>query len=384
MTRFLVALASRLKIKKPGNRSNLYFCHDLTARAQWRSTGAKFNIPRPIQNRSKQYALHMRLHRFFALMSIAAVITTVLVSPSTAAGKADDKTPKGKAMGYWTKDKLENALTRDFEFEIGAKSGKLVALGKPAKGSGGVKTGTTGASWTKLGKPLAATGKVFFTMGTTNYVCSGLLITEATPGRSIVLTAGHCVWDNKAVGAWATNFIFIPAYDSNPVNDCSSSPDRCLVATALVASSGFTSQTSFSTQATTYDWAFVAVEESGETGFNLAVDGFSNSATAYAFGYPAARPYSGNDLVYCAGPISQDTRSNGMTWGLGCNMTGGASGGPWLAGFNTTTNVGSASSLNSYKYGSDSTKMYGPKFNAKTLEVFYSALLATGNTVVNN
>ena len=326
----------------------------------------------------------MRLHRFFALMSIAAVITTVLVSPSTAAGKADDKTPKGKAMGYWTKDKLENALTRDFEFEVGAKSGKLVALGKPAKGGGGVTTGTTGASWTKFGKPLAATGKVFFTMGATNYVCSGSLITEATTGRSIVLTAGHCVWDNKAVGAWATNFIFIPAYDSNPVNDCSSSPDRCLVATALVASSGFTSQTSFSTQATTYDWAFVAVEESGESGFNLAVDGFSNSAPAYAFGYPAATPYSGKDLVYCAGPISQDTRNSGVTWGLACKMTGGSSGGPWISGFNTSTNDGSASSLNSYKYTNDSTKMYGPKFNAKTKAVFDAALLAGENTVVNN
>lgn len=383
MTRFLVALASRLKIKKSGNRSNLYFGHDMAARTQRRSTGAKLNIPRPIQNRSKQYALHMRLHRFFALMSIAAVITTVLVSPSTAAGKADDKTPKGKAMGYWTKDKLENALTRDFEFEIGAKSGKLVALGKPAKGKGGVTTGTTGASWTKFGKPLAATGKVFFTMGATNYVCSGSLITEATTGRSIVLTAGHCVWENKAVGAWATNFIFIPAYDSNPVNNCESSPDRCLVATALVASLGFTSQTSFSTQATTYDWAFAAVEESGESGFNLAVDAFSNSATAYAFGYPAATPYSGNDLVYCAGPISPDPNNGGRTWGLSCKMTGGSSGGPWLAGFSTLTNIGTASSLNSYGY-KGVTKMYGPKFNAKTLAVFNSALTATVNTVVDN
>lgn len=322
----------------------------------------------------------MRLHRFFALMSIAAVVTTVLVSPSTAAEKADEKTPKGKAMGYWTKDKLENALTRDFEFEIGAKSGKLVALGKSAKGGG---AGTTGASWTQSGKPLDATGKVFFTMGATNYVCSGSLITEAITGRSIVLTAGHCVWENKAVGAWATNFIFIPAYDLNPVNNCLSSPDRCLVASALVASLGFTSQTSFSTQATTYDWAFAAVEEFGESGFNLAVDAFSNSATAYAFGYPAANPYNGRDLVYCAGPISPDTRNNGMTWGLSCNMTGGSSGGPWLAGFNTITKVGSASSLNSYGY-KGATKMYGPKFNAKTMAVFDSALLATVNTVVNN
>ena len=73
-----------------------------------------------------------------------------------------------------------------------------------------------------------------------------------------------------------------------------------------------------------------------------------------------------------------------MTWGLGCNMTGGSSGGPWLSGFNISTNDGSASSLNSYKYTNDSTKMYGPKFNAKTKAVFDAALLAGENTVVNN
>ena len=65
-------------------------------------------------------------------------------------------------------------------------------------------------------------------------------------------------------------------------------------------------------------------------------------------------------------------------------MTGGSSGGPWLSGFNTRTNDGSASSLNSYKYNNDSTKMYGPKFNAKTKAVFDAALLAGENTVVNN
>jgi len=125
------------------------------------------------------------------------------------------------------------------------------------------------------------------------------------------------------------------------------------------------------------------VEESGESGFNLAVDAFSNSATAYAFGYPAATPYSGNDLVYCAGPISPDPNNGGRTWGLSCKMTGGSSGGPWLAGFSTLTNIGTASSLNSYGY-KGVTKMYGPKFNAKTLAVFNSALTATVNTVVDN
>lgn len=53
MTSFLVGFAYRVKIKKPGNRSNLHFGHDLAVSAQRKSTGAKFNIPRPIQIRPK-------------------------------------------------------------------------------------------------------------------------------------------------------------------------------------------------------------------------------------------------------------------------------------------------------------------------------------------
>ena len=65
-------------------------------------------------------------------------------------------------------------------------------------------------------------------------------------------------------------------------------------------------------------------------------------------------------------------------------MTGGSSGGPWLAAFNTRTFDGSASSVNSYQYGIDSTKMYGPKFNASTVSTFIAAELVTAPSQVVN
>ena len=319
------------------------------------------------------------------------VIAAILVAPSIAAGNlnektpigktSNEKTPNGKAIGYWTKDRLENALTRGFEFEPGAKSGKLVSLGKSAKGGGGKTTSITGSSWTKGGKPLASTGKVFFTMGVQTFVCSGSIVNDSKSDRSIVLTAGHCVFDN-ATGNFATNFIYYPAFDTTPVTDCTVS--RCLVATSLVAHSGFTSQSSFTTQATQYDWGFASIPDSGINGFSLNTTPFTNSATSYAFGYPAGKPYGGKDLVYCAGPISPDAYNGGLTWGLGCNMTGGSSGGPWLAAFNTTTFDGSASSLNSYGYGTNSTKMYGPKFNGYTLSTFEAAQTVSTETAVVN
>lgn len=325
----------------------------------------------------------MRNRRLIATITTSAFIAAILIAPSIAAGNSNGKSPNENAIGYWTKDRLDNALTRDFEFEPGAKSGKLVSLGKSARGGGGKTTSITGSSWTKGGKPLLATGKVFFTMSAKNYVCSGSIVNESASDRSIVLTAGHCVFDN-ATGNFATRFIYIPAFDTTPVTDCNVS--RCLEATSLVAHNGFTSEGSFTTKATQYDWGFASIPESGINGFSLNTTTFTNSSTSYAFGYPAGRPYGGKDLVYCAGPISPDANNGGLTWGLGCNMTGGSSGGPWLAAFNTTTFDGSASSLNSYGYGTNSTKMYGPKFNTSTLSTFEAAKIvptATATAVVN-
>ena len=323
----------------------------------------------------------MRNRRILATITASAVIAAILVAPSIAAGNSKGKSPNENAIGYWTKDRLENALTRGFEFEPGAKSGKLVSLGKASRGGGGKTTSITGSSWTKGGKPLSATGKVFFTMGAQTYVCSGSIVNDSKSDRSIVLTAGHCVFDN-ATGSFATNFIYYPAFDTTPVTDCTIS--RCLVATSLVAHNGFTSQSSFTTQATQYDWGFASIPESNINGYAFNSTPFTNSATSYAFGYPAGTPYGGKDLVYCAGPISPDTNNGGLTWGLGCNMTGGSSGGPWFAAFNSTNFDGSASSVNSYKYTNNSKKMYGPKFNASTLSTFNAALEVTSATAVAN
>ena len=62
-------------------------------------------------------------------------------------------------------------------------------------------------------------------------------------------------------------------------------------------------------------------------------------------------------------------------------MTGGSSGGPWLSGFNASSQSGSLSSLNSYGY-SGVKAMHGPKFNDDTADVYDAANQASGNTVV--
>ena len=53
-------------------------------------------------------------------------------------------------------------------------------------------------------------GKVFFTEGNTNYVCSGTATNSAN--GDVVTTAGHCV--NEGPGVFVTNFAFVPAYNN--------------------------------------------------------------------------------------------------------------------------------------------------------------------------
>ena len=60
--------------------------------------------------------------------------------------------------------------------------------------------------------PVKHIGKVFFTLGGANYVCSANSVSSRN--KSTVSTAGHCVFDGP--GAVATKFIFVPAYVNGP------------------------------------------------------------------------------------------------------------------------------------------------------------------------
>ena len=54
--------------------------------------------------------------------------------------------------------------------------------------------------------PFSAVGKLFFSSGSSGFVCSAAVISSR-----VVMTAGHCVYDAVA-GEFYTNFTFVPAY----------------------------------------------------------------------------------------------------------------------------------------------------------------------------
>lgn len=61
------------------------------------------------------------------------------------------------------------------------------------------------------------------------------------------------------------------------------------------------------------------------------------------------------------------------TQGISCNMTGGSAGGPWFIG---TSSSGYQNSVNSYGYGGNSTKMYGPYWGTVIQGTYQSASTA--------
>jgi hypothetical protein len=327
-----------------------------------------------------------------ALPIVASGAVAAGGSSAQSAGAARERAEHARIISFWTPARVRAAIPRDFVVD---RSGRFhqVPNAKPGGGGGGGGT-TTGASWPNgTGKVYKVTGKVLFTMGGSQYVCSGTALANSRGGTdSVVITAGHCAYDETA-RAFATNWLFVPQFDSNPTFTCANTAWGCWTAKALVVHNGFASAGGFNNQATRYDWAFAVVGGGGKTtGANVDLDSLGTFAktdsemslntVASAFGYPAAQKYHGSDLVYCQGPTTRDANPGTNNYKLACGMTGGSSGGPWLSGADASGNAGVIRSLNSYGY-SGQAFMYGPIFNGTTTSTSNAANSANANTIVN-
>ncbi|HJP70990.1 MAG TPA: hypothetical protein VJ975_04665 [Candidatus Limnocylindria bacterium] len=330
-------------------------------------------------------------HRLPAVLS-AAMLLVVITAPAQA--RDPQQSRHQQVVAHWTAARLAAAVPRDFVYQPDRGFVQRARPDRPpGGGGGGGGADTTGSSWAGSGTVKEATGKVYFETedGAYGWVCSGTVATDGANGRSLVLTAAHCAYDEEN-GEFVENWLFIPDFDQSPTFTCAQTEYGCWTADALVVHSGYATAGGFNTQATLHDFAFAVVGPGGRSGtaqldttvgsFPLAIGGFDSVGDrAYSFGYPAAQKYKGNDLTYCAGSIFEDPYNDELTWGLPCKMTGGSSGGPWLSGFATSGDTGGLSSLNSYGY-SGVAAMHGPKFNSDTQAVFNAAKTASDDLIV--
>ncbi len=211
-----------------------------------------------------------------------------------------------------------------------------------------------------VGHPVARTyGKVFFTSGSLNYVCSGTIVN--TEGKSQVWTAGHCVSDGKA---WNTNWVFVPNYSDGSAPYGYWSAKQLWTTTAW-----FNDNNDFAND--------VGTAVMWRTNGNRITDYLGAQGIAwnqplgymYAFGYPQASPFNGKYLV---------AEQGNTYWGslpgtiyMINSMTGGSSGGAWLRNFNGQW--GYINGHNDFKYTSMPNRMYSPYYGDQVTSL-YSAV----------
>jgi V8-like Glu-specific endopeptidase len=206
--------------------------------------------------------------------------------------------------------------------------------------------------------PVARTyGKVFFTNTSNglNYVCSGTVVNSE--GRDTVWTAGHCV-HGGAGGSWHANWVFVPAYSHGNAPYGVWSAGQLWTTNGWVGSSDLTRDVGVAIIGTVNGQHIVDVLGGQGIAWN-----YSKYYYSYSFGYPAASPYDGEELIGCDGSAEPEWVFlwwSANTLKMPCDMTGGSSGGAWLRWFDG--NYGYINGVNSYKYDDDSNTMYSPYF----------------------
>jgi len=321
-----------------------------------------------------------------AILTPAAQAEPTKAAPSNAGVHADVAPATAKvAATYWTKERMLSAKpvpVPKVDAATNAALSKLPDPGTAGKVDGAARTGVKGiaggisafadpgataASWTGgAGSPPAATsGKVFFVgAGGGNFVCSGSTVNSG--GKNLVFTAGHCVSDGA--GGWYNSapWTFVPAYNNG------NAPYGQWTARQLWTRPAWHNGANRAEDI----GAAVMFTNSAGTRIVNAVGGqgiewnYPLSQYQFQFGYPQRAPFNGQLLKYCTGTSYNDGGHNGIN----CNMTEGASGGPWLDDFNGT--FGRLDSVNSWVFWNGAGVRYkwnGPYFGNNARD-FYNTI----------
>lgn len=217
------------------------------------------------------------------------------------------------------------------------------------------------------GYPHRTVGKVFFTKpGIGNFVCSA-----ASIGGDAVLTAAHCVQDGNTGNFW-TNWVFVPAYKngSAPYGQWTANHLWVLGSWANGVKGNFR-----------FDVGGAVLNRRAGTKISNRVGwlGFLWNAPSNthwtAVGYPQGSPFNGKlqqicqaSYAYSAGGAAPDPIA------IGCDFTGGSSGGPWIQKYSKVAGASNyLNGVNSYQRCTNAScsvvfnkEMFSPYFNAGT------------------
>ncbi|WP_329170135.1 peptidase [Streptomyces decoyicus] len=276
---------------------------------------------------------------------LAASIPATAMAGQTRAASADPVSlmtytakERQEALAYWTPARMKAV-------------GKSVDLGP---------TGPKAKPW--QGTAMKTVGRLFFVNANgADTWCTATAVKSAN--RSAVMTAAHCVRRGSSPDNTNILMVFVPGYSKGKM------PYGAFAVRTAVTPRSWENDSAddLSTLVADTDKSgrkLTDVVDGQDIAFNRPVGG-----TISAFGYSATRPQLGEELLRCVGTAK---KKSGLQ-AIPCDMSGGSSGGPWLADFNATTGKGVLVSVNSSLDSLTPTEMQGEVLGATAKKVYERA-----------
>jgi len=221
--------------------------------------------------------------------------------------------------------------------------------------------------------PFSTVGKLFFRQYGVSYVCSASVI-----ANKAIVTAGHCLHaGNKLASGWSTNVVFVPAY-RNGVAPYGQWAVPTTSTTMVTFSDWFYNGNPGGFD---HDWAAGAItglrlgKTIGQTvGYLGYAYNFSANQNWWLLGYPQAAPFNGAYMYACNTSFAYYSpfyAGGPAPLTVGCDQTGGTSGGPWIKNFGSYNYV---NSVNSHRANNQPLSLAGPYADTSTYTgIFYWA-----------
>jgi hypothetical protein len=196
--------------------------------------------------------------------------------------------------------------------------------------------------------PYRTQGKIFERDRTGLYECSATVVN--TPSKRVIFSAGHCAREHHI---WASREVFVPGYKNGHAPYGKFAAWRWYVPNQW-----------YYRENPSFDYSAMVLY--GKVANVVGSRGIVWNHPAYqhyvSFGYPAERPFNGQQLYSCPSYLRGRDPSTGSprTMWITCNMTDGASGGGWII----PPGNGYLDGVNSYRPPGRAylNRIYGPYF----------------------
>ncbi|MDX2528993.1 trypsin-like serine peptidase [Streptomyces europaeiscabiei] len=279
-----------------------------------------------------------------ALLALACPLAAPASPAEAAAGTGQVSTvtytaaERAAALSHWTPARMK-------------KVGRAVDLGP---------TGPLSKPWKSKGIP--SIGRLFFvnSRGQDTW-CTASAVTSGN--RSVIMTAAHCARLGSSPVNTYGDIVFVPGYAKGKA------PYGRYAVKATMTPRSWAEDTVNDVAAMVVATPAEGKRLTDAVGAQNIAFGRPAGQRVTAFGYPATTPRRGEELLYCAGTSQRAPEGEQR---VPCDLGGGASGGPWLAGFDSATGKGTIVSVNSHGERDGSSPMYGPTLG-KTARAVHDA-----------